>query len=122
MSFKLIVLLLGTGPRQPMNTGTQAHPTPADTAGVRAAQHLAQPNTNVGNAWADSVLGGLEDHPPCQHCLMGPCITVSEVTKIQGSRAPDITNHKNYHKFWKNLKDRVYGSTNFIFIGRPQLA
>jgi len=25
-----------------------------------------------GDAWADSVLGGLEDHPPCQHCLISP--------------------------------------------------
>lgn len=96
-------MLLGTGPRQPMNTGAQAHPTPADPAGVRAAQHLAQRNTNVANARADSVLGGLEDHPPCQHCLMGPCITVSEVTRIQGSCAPDITNHSEYHKNYRKL-------------------
>ncbi|KAL9977033.1 hypothetical protein ACROYT_G014395 [Oculina patagonica] len=62
------------------------------------------------DAWADSVLGGLENHPPCPHCLMGPCITVSEITRIQGSCGPDITNHskhhKNYRRFWKSLKDR----------------
>lgn len=111
-----IVLFLGTEPRQPINTGAQAHPTAADPA----IPHQEQPVTNVADAWADSVLGGLEDHPPCQHCLMGPCITVSEVTKIQGSCAPDITNdskcHKNYHKFWKSLKDRVLGSMNFTGI------
>lgn len=90
MSLKLIVLLLGTGPRQPMNT-------------VRAAQHLAQRNKNVANARADSVLGGLEDHPPCQHCLMGPCITVSEVTRIQGSCALDINNHSEHHKNYRKL-------------------
>ena len=110
MSLKLIALFLGTEPRQPVNTVAQAHPTPADPAVVRAAPHQEQPNRNVADAWADSVLGGLEDHPPCQHCLMGPCITVSEVTRIQGSCAPDITNHskrhKNYRKFWKSLKDR----------------
>ena len=110
MSLKLIALFLGTEPRQPVNTGALAHPTPADPAVVRAAPHQEQPNRNVADAWADSVLGGLEDHPPCQHCLMGPCITVSEVTRIQGSCAPDITNHskrhKNYRKFWKSLKDR----------------
>ena len=99
-------VFIGTEPRQPINTGAQAHPTAADPA----IPHQEQPVTNVADAWADSVLGGLEDHPPCQHCLMGPCITVSEVTRIQGSCAPDITNHskphKNYRKFWKSLKDR----------------
>ena len=104
-----IVLFLGTEPRQPINTGAQAHPTQVDPA-VATAAHQEQPVTNAVDAWADSVLGGLEDHPPCQHCLMGPCITVSEVTRIQGSCAPDITNHskrhENYRKFWKSLKDR----------------
>ena len=37
-------------------------------------------------------------------------ITVGELTHIQGSCAPDITNHtkrhKNYKLFWKSLKDR----------------
>ena len=66
--------------------------------------------TGSADAWADSVLGWLEDHPPCPHCLMGPCVTVSEVTRLQGSCAPDITNHskrhKDYRRFWKSLKDR----------------
>jgi len=61
---KLIALFLGTEPRQPVNTGAQAHPTPADPAVVRAAPHQEQPNRNVADTWADSVLGGLEDHPP----------------------------------------------------------
>lgn len=73
--------------RQEESRGVQEHPgeeTLAPPVATGAADH--------GDAWADSVLGGLEDHPPCQHCLMGPCITVSEVTRIQGSCAPDITN------------------------------
>ena len=102
---EIYCLVSGTETRQPENTGAQAHPLPADPAG---AHH--QPQTSAVDAWTDSVLGGLEDHPPCQHCLMGPCITVSEVTRIQGSCAPDITNHskrhKNYRQFWKSLKDR----------------
>ena len=72
-------LVSGTETRQPENTGAQAHPLPADPAGAHQ-----QPQTSAVDAWTDSVLGGLEDHPPCQHCLMGPCITVSEVTRIQG--------------------------------------
>ncbi len=36
-----------------------------------------------GDAWVDSVLGSLEDQPPCQHCLIVACITISEVTTIQ---------------------------------------
>ena len=107
---KLFTLFLGSELKQPINTGAQAHPTPPNPAGGIAEPHQEQPDPNVADAWADSVLGGLEDHPPCQHCLMGPCITVSEVTRIQGSCAPDITNHskrhKNYRKFWKSLKDR----------------
>ena len=59
---------------------------------------------------AEQKLGGLVDHPPCTHCLMGPCITVGELTHMQGSCAPDITNHtkrhKDYRRFWKSLKDR----------------
>ena len=109
MSSKLIVLFLGTEPRQPISLGAQAYPTPVDPS-VATATHQEDHATNVVDAWVDSVLGGLEDHPPCQHCLMGPCITVSEVTRIQESCAPDITNHskrhKNYRKFWKSLKDR----------------
>ena len=89
--------------------GAQANPTSVDPA-VATPAHQEQHATNAVDAWADSVLGGLEDHPPCQHCLMGPCITVSEVTRIQGSCAPDVTNHskrhKNDRKFWKSLKDR----------------
>ena len=104
IAIEINCLVLGTEMRQPQNTG--AHTMQADPAVPNQ-----QPQTIAADVWADSVLGGLEDHPPCQHCLMGPCITVSEVTKIQGSCAPDITNdskcHKNYHKFWKSLKDRV---------------
>lgn len=60
------------------------------------------------NLWVDSVLGGFEDHRPCPYCLMGPCITVGQLTSMEGSCAPDITNHtkrhKDYQKFWKSLK------------------
>ena len=70
-------------------------------------------------------LGGLEDHPPCPHCLMGHCITVGKLTRIQGSCAPDITNHTKRHKncgrFSKRLKDRGLWQLNFILIERPQL-
>ena len=55
-----------------------------------AAPHQKEPVQNAVAAWADIVLGGLEDHPPYRHCLMSPCITVSEVTRIQVSCAPDI--------------------------------
>ena len=87
---------------------------PAPPASQPAVQEapapVPTPQGQEGDAWADSVLGGLAAHPFCQHCLMGPCITVSEVTRIQGSCAPDITNHskchKNYKRFWKSLKDR----------------
>lgn len=55
-------------------------------------------------------MGGLEDHHPCPYCLMGPCMTVGQLTSMQGSCAPDITNHterhKDYQRFWKSLKDR----------------
>lgn len=82
---------------------------PASTANEAQQYHV--------DAWADSILGGLEDHPPCPHCLMGPCITVGEITCIQGSCGPDITNHskrhKNYRKFWKSLKDRGFGNMKF---------
>ena len=41
---------------------------------------------------------------------MGPCITRSDMTRIEGSCAPDIRNHskrhKDYKRFWKSLKDR----------------
>ena len=78
---------------------------PADSALPRH-----QPQTNAVDAWADSVLGGFEKHPPCHYCLMGPCITVSKVTGIQASCASDITNHSNHHKnyckFWKTFNDR----------------
>lgn len=74
-----------------------------------SATHSAE-QLHMTDVCVDSVLGGLEDHPPCPHCLMGPCITVGELTHIQGSCAPDITNHtkrhKNYKLFWKSLKDR----------------
>ena len=92
-------------PRQEESRGVPEQETLAPPVASGAAGH--------GDAFADSVLGGLEDHPPWQHCLMGSCITVSEVTRIQGSCAPDITNHakrlKNYRKFWKSLKDRGLG-------------
>ena len=80
-------------------------PLVASASATQSAQQV-----HMRNVWVDSVLGGLEDHPPCPHCLMGPCITVGELTLIQGSCAPDITNHtkrhKNYRRFWKSLKDR----------------
>ena len=84
---------------------------PASQPAVQEAPApVPTPQGQEGDAWADSVLGGLAAHRPCQHCLMGPCITISEVTRIQGSCAPDITNHskrdKNYKQFWKSLKDR----------------
>lgn len=64
----------------------------------------------IRNMWVDSVLGGLDDHRPCPYCLMGPCITVGQLTSMHGSCAPDITNHtkrhKDYRRFWKSLKDR----------------
>ena len=60
------------------------------------------PQGQEGDDWADSVLGGRAAHSPCQHCLMGPCITVSEVTRIQG-QAPDITNHSKRHKNYKRF-------------------
>ena len=71
-----IVLFLGTEPRQPINTRAQAHPTQADPA-VATAAHQEQPVTNAVDAWADSVLGGLEDHPPCQHCFNGVPVSLS---------------------------------------------
>lgn len=81
---------------------------PPLVATASATQSAEQ--VHMRNVWVDSVLGGLEDYPPCPHCLMGPCITVGELTLIQGSCAPDITNHtkrhKNYRQFWKSLKDR----------------
>ena len=65
---------------------------------------------NEGDPWADSVLEGLQNYPACPHCLMGPCITVSEVARLLGSCGPDITKHskrhKDYQNFWKSLKDR----------------
>ena len=67
------------------------------------------PNPPV-NPWADAVKGMSEHHRPCPQCLMGPCITVSPITKLEGSCAPDVTNHsrrhKDYRRFWKTLKDR----------------
>ena len=70
----------------------------------------AKASTSSSDSWVDSVLGGLEAYPPCTHCLMGPCITVSPITRLQGSCAPDIRNHsrrhKDYRQFWKRLKDR----------------
>ena len=49
--------------------GAQANPTSVDPA-VATPAHQEQHATNAVDAWADSVLGGLEDHPPCQHCLI----------------------------------------------------
>ena len=97
--------ILGAVPRE-------AEPAPPAGQSVQDAPRVAPVPTSQGHegdAWADSVLGGLEAHPPFQHCLMGPYITISEVTRIQGSCAPDITNHSkrhnNYKRFWKSLKD-----------------
>ena len=104
------VLFLGSEPRQPINTGAQAHTTPANPAVVRAAPHQEQPNANFADAWADRVLGGLEDYPPCQHCLMSPCITVSEVTRTQGSfKAPQK------HKFRKLAKGQGFVVARALF-------
>ena len=81
----------------------------ASLVATASATHSAE-QLHMTDVRVDSVLGGLEDHPPCPHCLMGPCITVGELTHIQRSCAPDITNHtkrhKNYKLFWKSLKDR----------------
>ncbi|XP_078352846.1 uncharacterized protein LOC144637659 [Oculina patagonica] len=104
--------------------------TPCAQAPLAAAAVVPVTTANEAqqsDAWADSVLGGLEDHPPCPHCLMGPCITVSEITRIQGSCGPDITNHskrhKNYRRFWKSLKDRGLWSHELYIerknLGRP---
>ena len=41
---------------------------------------------------------------------MGQCITLSDMTCIEGPCAPDIRNHskrhKDYRRFWTSLKDR----------------
>ena len=98
-----------------MTSSTASSSAVAAAAGAEAVDpSVAAPASTSGlghvDAWADSVLGGLEAYPPCPHCLMGPCITMGEITRIQGSCAPDITNHskrlKDYRRFWKSLKDR----------------
>lgn len=89
-----------------------------------SATHSAE-QLHMKDVRVDSVSGGLENHRPCPHCRMGPCITVGELTRIQGSCAPDITNHtkrhKNYKRFWKSLKDRGFCSMKFTIMRRPQL-
>ncbi|KAJ7375852.1 hypothetical protein OS493_038382 [Desmophyllum pertusum] len=87
-----------------------ARPPPAVPAAEPTAALLVSAVTqgqedqqNAADAWADSVLGGLEVHPPCQHRLMGPCITVSEMTRIEGSCGPDITNHSKRHKDYRRF-------------------
>ena len=49
---------------------------------------------------------------------MGPCITISELTTIQGTCSRVITNHskhhKNYRQFEKSLKDRGLRKHEFI--------
>ena len=58
------------------------------------------------NPWSDSVIGGTEEHLPCLHCLMGPCVTVRPITKLEGSCDADIRNHSKRHKdYQKFLKD-----------------
>ena len=100
--------ILGAVPRQTASVPSAAEPV--GEAPLAAPVATPHDQGQQGDAWADSVLGGLEAYPPCPHCLMGPCITISEVTKIQGSCAPDNTNHskrhKNYRRFWRSLKDR----------------
>ena len=81
----------------------------AATAEASSSTQSAE-QVQMRNLWVDSVLGGLEDHHLCSYCLLGPCITVGQLTSMQGSCAPDITNHAKHHKeyrrFWKSLKDR----------------
>ena len=108
---------------------TPAAPVP--TVGLVMQQ--LNPAKQAGDSWADSVPGGLEANPPCEHCLMRPCITVSEITHIQRSCAPDITNHskrrKNYHRFWKSFKDRglwqdeayLQRKTSYIYISSQKV-
>ena len=89
--------------------GAQEAPS-SSVAASQPSSTLASDPTESGNPWTNSILEGLEDHPPCQHCLMGPCITLSDITRREGSCAPDRRNHskrhKDYRRFWKSLKGR----------------
>ena len=44
----------------------------ASLVATASATHAAE-QLHMKNVWVDSVLGGLENHPPCPDCLMGPC-------------------------------------------------
>ena len=92
--------------------GAQEAPS-SSVAASQPSSTLASETTASGNPWTNSILGGgggLEDHPPCQHCLMGPCIILSDMIRLEGPCAPDIRNHskrhKDYRRFWTSLKDR----------------
>ena len=70
-----------------------------------SATHSAY-QLHVTDVHEDSVLGGLEDNPPCPHCLMGPCIAVGELTRIQGSCALDIAIRTNCHKNYSTVLEK----------------
>ena len=82
----------------------------SSVAACQPSPTIAFDTSASGNPCINSILGWLKDHPPCQHCLMGPCITRSDMTRIEGSCSPDIRNHskrhKDYRRFCKSLKDR----------------
>ena len=93
-------------------------------AGEASSSTQSAEQVQMRNLWVDSVLGGLEDHRPCPYCQMGPCITVGQLTSMQGSCAPDITNHtkrhKDYRKFWKSLKGGLW--QHELYINRKSAA